>query len=1186
MRALLFTAAIFVVSTINIQCTDTAEYYVSPPNGALCPDNTVCHNLSLYVLDYRSYFINNTVFYFLEGTHVLEQQLLLLTGLQNVTFQGIGNIEQGFDETVSQSTVILTCNERIGGVVFLSCENINIKGITINNCSTYYEFYTVHLNASLAIYNSININLENLSIQNSSHNGLVMSNVLNMTVLKCSFARNALQNGGNVLAVFLGLEIPLTKIWNILLEDSNITSSSFDGLVVEFLQEQYTVNFNLQSVQVVNNRFRNMVFAALSSCQYSLQLNEVVCIGSYNISFELFQKNCPSYGKPVIHITDSIFAYNHAIAFGLYWLTTKPGIVTIESTRFVENIGSVESAMHIEQLKRPIIANGTILEVKLSNVTFKGNMFNETLSKQLGLTSEARFTIDIISINDIVLTDCVFEDNNGTGLLIYDSCVTFAGRNVFINNTGFRGGAILMLNNAFMLLDCEAQLSFINNHAIKSGGAIHVVQNLLRVYDGDNLNNKYVAKCFYQLSECNTESPSSIKKYFIFQNNSANIAGSAVYGGITSGCISWTTMTRVGRDFFVNISTFVNHTGQSVISSNARAVCFCNGNVLNCSEVKNNFQVSPGGSFTFTVMAIGNRNGATPGIVQVRDDNAIRPVTNFNISAKCTPITHSVQVTNSSLSTIDIYVTLGDFESNTEPNILPVRVDIEPCPAGFYLSSVTRVCECTKEISSVANCDPSTGTIERSGSLWISYDNEYNCTIIDRDCPFDYCKFSTVNFTLNEPNDQCSFNRIGQLCGGCEEHFSVVLGSNKCKECSSNVYILLIIPFALAGIILVVFLLILNLTVSVGTINGLIFYANIVKLYEPLFPTEPIPFLGQFISWINLDLGIETCFYKGMNACEKTGLQFIFPFYLWFIIGLIILLARYFSKISKLIGNNATPVLATVLLLSYTKLLRTAILILSISQISCDGNSQSYWYVDADIPYFRSCHLPLFITAVIVLILLVIPYTLFLLLFPLVERFNTNCKLPFLIKFKPFFDAYGGPHNDKFRFWPGILLLVRVILALSVGLSDKIDFQLGVLVAFIVILILSLSFGKIYKTFHYILDIWFMLCLIIIVHIIQGSINGNFSSKQAEYGLIVIFTLSFITFCGIIFYHVCIHSILGNCFRQTWQSSYRMKSIPSPIVNNAKVTHSDIYRGEVDEIPPTDYNVEYREPLLESAFHE
>ena len=1163
--AFFLIAAIFVISANNIQCTDTAEYYVSP-NGTPCPENVICHNLSVYIVQKNLYFTNDTVFYFLEGTHVLEQQLLV-TGLQNVIFKGIGNTEQGFDETVSQSTVILTCNEGIGGVVFLSCEDIDIKGITINNCNTdinttyKYADNAKLLSASLAIYNSSNINIENVSIQNSSQNGLVMVNVLNMTITKCSFARNVyeLDNSANIRAVFNDY-MTTTKIWHILLQDSNITSSHNTGLDVEFKQEEYTVNFNLQGVKFMNNIYHNMYLLSTSSCQYNLQFNEVVISGARDFSLYSYQYNCLSDSKPTIKITNSIFEYNYyETGFYLLWQT---GIVSIESTRFIAN-KAINPIVYIAQPREIITTSCFTLKVKLFNVTFKDNKIIETSS----LENEEKAIAIINGINDVMVTNCTFADNDGSGLLIYNSYVTFTGSNVFINNTGINGGAMLLMNNALVLFQNDTNISFINNHATKLGGAIYVIQNL---------DYTYIYTCFYQ------PRVEPIRKYFLFQNNTANIAGSAVYGGIISHCYS-------PEDYYIdsleNISTFVDQTGDSVISSNARRICFCDKNVPNCSKTETHFTISPGFSFNFTVTAVGNRNGITPGFVQVRDDNAIHPVTNFTISAKCTLITHSVQVTNSSLSTIDIYVTLGDFESNTQPNIL-LRVDIEPCPAGFYLSSVTRVCECTKDISLVANCDSSTGTIERSGSSWISYDSEYNCTIVYQECPFDYCKFQAVNITLTEPNDQCSFNRIGRLCGGCEEHSSVVLGSNKCKECNSNVNILLLVPFALAGIILVVFLLILNLTVSVGTINGLIFYANIVKLYEPLFPTEPIPFLSQFISWINLDLGIETCFYKGMNACEKTGLQFIFPFYLWFIIGLIILLARYFSKISKFIGNNATPVLATVLLLSYTKLLRTVILILSTIHISCKGNPHVvYWYVDANIIYFRSCHLPLFITAVIVLILMVVPYTLFLLLFPLLEVSNEKyrSKLSFLIKFKPFFDAYGGPYNDKFRFWPGILLLFRVILALSVAFS-KSRVAFGYLVAVTIILITSLSFGKVYKNTINVLDVWFTLSLLVMAYVIQGNVNGNLSSsKEAEYGLVVIYSQSFIIFCGIIFYHGYIYSIIGKdglqkCYAKiiSYKKTNKQSQMMEQLLDDSQ---ENIQR---DNVSSTECYTELREPLLEN----
>ena len=104
-----------------------------------------------------------------------------------------------------------------------------------------------------------------------------------------------------------------------------------------------------------------------------------------------------------------------------------------------------------------------------------------------------------------------------------------------------------------------------------------------------------------------------------------------------------------------------------------------------------------------------------------------------------------------------------------------------------------------------------------------------------------------------------------------------MLGSNQCGQCTNN-HIALIIPFTVAGIALAASVIALNLTVFVGTINGLIFYANVVKIYEHIFfPGGPILFLSQFISWLNLDLGIKTCFYHGMDSCNKAWVQFIFP---------------------------------------------------------------------------------------------------------------------------------------------------------------------------------------------------------------------------------------------------------------------------------------------------------------------
>ena len=111
-------------------------------------------------------------------------------------------------------------------------------------------------------------------------------------------------------------------------------------------------------------------------------------------------------------------------------------------------------------------------------------------------------------------------------------------------------------------------------------------------------------------------------------------------------------------------------------------------------------------------------------------------------------------------------------------------------------------------------------------------------------------------------------NALGILCNGqCQPGLGLMLGSSQCGYCQ-NKYLSLVIAFIVAGIALVVFLLVCNLTVSVGSINGLLFYANMIKLNETvLFPNGvSIPVLSQFIAWLNLDLRIQTCFFNGLDG--------------------------------------------------------------------------------------------------------------------------------------------------------------------------------------------------------------------------------------------------------------------------------------------------------------------------------
>ena len=179
----------------------------------------------------------------------------------------------------------------------------------------------------------------------------------------------------------------------------------------------------------------------------------------------------------------------------------------------------------------------------------------------------------------------------------------------------------------------------------------------------------------------------------------------------------------------------------------------------------------------------------------------------------------------------------------------------------------------------------------------------------------------------------------------CQEDLSLVFGSTRCQECSDN-YISLLIPFTLAGIALVAFILLFNLTVATGTIHGLIFYANILTANHSLFlPPSTSSFLTVFISWLNLDLGIETCFYDGMDSYGKFLLQLTFPTYLFVLIGTIIALCEVSKKFATLLSNrNPVAALCTLILLSYSKLIRSIITALQFTNLEYpDGSRQIVW---------------------------------------------------------------------------------------------------------------------------------------------------------------------------------------------------------------------------------------------------
>ena len=486
-----------------------------------------------------------------------------------------------------------------------------------------------------------------------------------------------------------------------------------------------------------------------------------------------------------------------------------------------------------------------------------------------------------------------------------------------------------MVNHNYLVFEEDSLLYFTNNSANQRGGAIFVSTLLPN------------SSCFYQYSDGTP--PQSAKA--TFYGNNAEIAGTVLFGG-DQYCLVY---INTYYNYFKMTFNYSAQTGPSVISSEPTDVCFCDdNNTINCSQTQLKMTVYPGQEINISVVTVGQRDGIAPGLLQIKplSDASAKVLTYQTIAMNCTTITF-----------IPIYVNYS-LTTNNHGSFYRLRLSIEKteCPIGFHISNETGACDCKdlKHDDTTIKCDATTNTISRKENAWIG--NISNCVVIHSPCPLDYCRKTNTNFSFADPDPQCALNRMGILCGGYRNNFSLVLGSNECKHCPDSFHLALIIPFAAAGFGLVAPLMVLNLTVSIGTINGLIFYASIVKISEStgiFFPNGPIPVLSQFIAWLNLDLGIETCFYPGMTAYHKVWLQFVFPLYIWFIIATIIVLCRYSTWLSYKIGANVVQVLATLILLSFTKIFRTAVLAIKFKTLGCvngNANTSVVWYMDGNVP--------------------------------------------------------------------------------------------------------------------------------------------------------------------------------------------------------------------------------------------
>lgn len=925
------------------------------------------------------------------------------------------------------------------------------------------------LSTTLSFSNFTNITVEGLSItvcaydEQADHSGLLhFSNGTYVTV------RNAVvDNTCN------GSEIYAEEVANMSIVQINVTETNenFCGSLCLYQKMTGTINIEHSTFQFFNTSSRKSQFINFGP---GLVSNASILI--HNCSFirgEILTTNLAS--TAYINMT-SVFANGHGH-------NSQPGISVVgengllyisksEFTRFrsaitVHNVSIqiYDSVFHHNQAVdiESQAYKASALSVKYSKTTVKNILSNVNFTWN-GYTDDLTIITNAATLlvysSELSIENCNFLANVGHPLYLYHSKLLCAGNVRFTSNVGYAGSAMYIYDTDVQYSDCN--ITFESNAALYTGGAIQIAgQHTFCpfTHEPDGLN------------------PGNL----IFNENIALYGGGdAIYGGHLDQATVGNTSLRC-IELIRKSSVFRNSDDSfALISSEPSRVCLCNTgdndskSIRNCLQVFSSREAFPGEDVIVSVVAVGQTFGTSAGFVNAQllqttsgfipQQQQYQPVgqrycndLTYTISAQPGEISILVLTTKNGLiqeygNTEEVDAAIKEYNQNNHSYVpekllnFPIYINftLKSCPLGFF-SAGGYVCQCFSRLQDIdgVECHISNRQLERSGRVWIgSDDSDHNdntsIVLFTKYCPYNYCNSSKVNI-FNSSNLQCLSNHIGKLCGRCPDGMSLTLGESHCRHCT-NTHLYLLIPFAISGVVLVVFIKVTDVTTAGGLINGLIFYANLVKASSYAYFTTStntglISFLQIFIDWVNLDLGIETCFFDGLNGYWKTWLQFVFPLYIWAIALSMILLARYSIRMARLLGNNSVPVLATLFVLSYAKLFRTIITAIKFTTLEDQNGTKTHvWSYDGSVDYLAPNHSILFIVTLIVLFFLWLPYTCVLFSVQWLQKCRVKMVSRSIARMHPLLDAHCGPFKDKHRYWFGTLLVARAI-PLLIGVS-------------------------------------------------------------------------------------------------------------------------------------------------------
>ena len=801
----------------------------------------------------------------------------------------------------------------------------------------------------------------------------------------------------------------------------------------------------------------------------------------------------------------------------------------------------------------------------------------------------------------------IYSKNYGSVFGILNTKVVLGGQLHFENNIGNSGSAFMLTGSSRFILQDGLNATFIHNVALENGGAIYAY-------------NSVTSECMFTPTDLNSMNTMLLK----FINNSAINSGNSIFSNNLYNCSQMQNFNvSVVKKFYQDLSnrTLFNETDDQQVSTVAFKQKICSNHSSKFKNRNNDIVVYPGMMLHFSMAVLDAFNQPTGSDVSLNllDQHSYNrkvPSKNWYITPKiitlsprnCTMINVT---TFKRTEKDDPFLILSLLLSVSKVSSITYLIS-KDCPIGFKFDKSTHKCECSHVLHKIDNQPVCKISSDGSNPLitinlitnfvthsnWIGTLNNGTVFGVSPYCHI-YCRYNDnydafvindsvrstkvmIAHSSNYDNKEslCSDNREGPLCSQCTPGYSVTFGSNQCEKCS-NWWLLTLIVYGLAGASLIYLLYALNLTLTTGKLNGIIFYSQILynahtltlMRYHNAVDDRIVKFfffcLRGVLLLINLNISfnIPLCFYDGMTELWKSGLGLLFPVYLLSIVIGLIIISRYSVRLSNRIANSSIQVLVTVVHLSFSTLLTSLFDVFTPVYIYTNTSDAPLvvWQNDGTVEYGKGGHLILMIVTGLVVCTIITTYLTVLLAGRPLMKINRIREY-----LRPIYEAIHAPYkpNKEFLFSFSIIFIAITYLITAVFTGTNPNFGIAVGVSVTCLYMNIVGFSHPFKSMHLNILNTVIYSVIIIVSCSFWSVSVS-STVSIKWSILI-------TFCHLIIVIILLCIIIS-------QFSFGKKlfsKITAFRVNNLKFDRRLVRQRNLDECDSFYQSCNEREPLL------